>query len=294
MDYQHLLYFIKISECKNISKAAESLFVSQQALSKAVSRMEEELGVELFTRSRSGVELTDYGRSFLSYALSSVKRHDNMLERIGRLKSGEEDDSVHFAYDAGLLRQLPANFLNDFMTSHPGVLFYLHSYHADNYNRATVPESMNIMLTSTPPLNPDYGIFYTFSSDLKILLHRQNPLAQKESLSWPDLKSVPLVHINIESSFSRSIDFMFRLNNIIPQYIIDPNEVELLFYLCQYHNGITIFSSSNSLIPEWAVLKPFDSKGFKLDAHICIRRDAKLTRTEKELIEKMKAEFEAH
>ena len=58
MRLEQLYYFAKIYDEKSISKAAEQLFVSQPALSIAISNLEKELGVRLFDRNRNGLSIT--------------------------------------------------------------------------------------------------------------------------------------------------------------------------------------------------------------------------------------------
>lgn len=61
MDFRSLRYFLCVAEARSFSKAAELLFVAQPALSRQVRKLEDELEVKLFTRTPTGVELTDAG-----------------------------------------------------------------------------------------------------------------------------------------------------------------------------------------------------------------------------------------
>ncbi len=73
MDIQLLRYFCAVAEHGNISKASEALFVSQPALSKAMYKIEEYVGVPLFTRAHRYIALNDAGEAFLSYAEKAIK-----------------------------------------------------------------------------------------------------------------------------------------------------------------------------------------------------------------------------
>ncbi len=54
--------FYEVAKAGNISKAAKELFISQPAISKSISKLEDNLGVALFTRNSRGVQLTEEGK----------------------------------------------------------------------------------------------------------------------------------------------------------------------------------------------------------------------------------------
>lgn len=61
MTLKQLIYFCKIAECQSFSRAAKELFAAQPSISYAIHELEDELGFELFVRSRQGVVLTEMG-----------------------------------------------------------------------------------------------------------------------------------------------------------------------------------------------------------------------------------------
>ena len=70
MNLKQLAYFVAIAEHRSILKAAQSLFVSQPAVSAQIRLLEEELGVQLFERRSNGVVVTPEGSDFLVHARS--------------------------------------------------------------------------------------------------------------------------------------------------------------------------------------------------------------------------------
>jgi DNA-binding transcriptional LysR family regulator len=68
MELRHLRYFVAVAEEENFHRAAEKLHVSQSPLSRQMQQLKEEIGVDLFERSGSGVKLTLAGRMFLERA----------------------------------------------------------------------------------------------------------------------------------------------------------------------------------------------------------------------------------
>ena len=73
---QQLRYLIATVSAGSITDAAHALSVSQGTISEAISQIEAEAGVELFTRKRKPLVLTDTGEEFLGYARGVVKKMD--------------------------------------------------------------------------------------------------------------------------------------------------------------------------------------------------------------------------
>lgn len=74
MEFRQLKYFVGIVEAGSVSHAAQCLFVAQSALSKQISDLEQELGVQLLLRGRGGVQMTESGKVFHEYAQGILKQ----------------------------------------------------------------------------------------------------------------------------------------------------------------------------------------------------------------------------
>lgn len=68
MTIQQLRYAITIAELGSITEAAKALYITQPSLSTAIKELEKEVGVQIFTRNRSGISITTEGMEFLGYA----------------------------------------------------------------------------------------------------------------------------------------------------------------------------------------------------------------------------------
>ena len=84
MRLNQLEYFIKVVECGSITKAAQELYLSQPSLTKAISSLEAEYDLKLFTRSSKGLYLTPKGRDFLEYARGVVDSSQALNKTFGR------------------------------------------------------------------------------------------------------------------------------------------------------------------------------------------------------------------
>ena len=83
MDIRILRYFIAVAKEKNITKAAQSLYISQPALSRQLRELEEELNTTLFIRGNRNISLTDDGKYLLNQANEIIALMDKTLSNIG-------------------------------------------------------------------------------------------------------------------------------------------------------------------------------------------------------------------
>ena len=85
MDIKYLNYFIEIAKKKNITKAAEALYISQSSLSQYLSRLEQDVGAELFVRTKGEMVLTTAGKLYLDAAREVVQIRNNLYRNISTL-----------------------------------------------------------------------------------------------------------------------------------------------------------------------------------------------------------------
>lgn len=79
MELRQLRYFVAVADTLNFSRASESLYVSQSALSKQIADLEQELGVRLFQRDKRTVELSCAGRLLLGEAKAILLRSEKLV-----------------------------------------------------------------------------------------------------------------------------------------------------------------------------------------------------------------------
>lgn len=119
MNFQNITYFIAVAEERNITKAADRLYVSQQALSSQISRLEDELGCTLFER-RTPLELTYPGKIFLESCLRIMDIHRQTiteLDDISKSRKGELRIGISYTRGQAILPLL----LPEFSRSYPQI-----------------------------------------------------------------------------------------------------------------------------------------------------------------------------
>ncbi|WP_126974805.1 LysR family transcriptional regulator [Frigidibacter oleivorans] len=87
-DPKRLLELVVIADCGSITRAAELLNVSQPALSKSMSILEQSFGAKLLVRDRRGIELTECGKALIAYARSMNSILARATEQVTLMRKG--------------------------------------------------------------------------------------------------------------------------------------------------------------------------------------------------------------
>ena len=124
MDWHQINYFQTVAKVQHITRAAELLSISQPALSRSISRLEDELGVQLFDRKGRNIYLNRYGKMFLNRVEQSIKQIE-----IGKQEIWDEihpiSGTVSLSFLPSLGISLVPDILSSFQKMHPNVKFQL-------------------------------------------------------------------------------------------------------------------------------------------------------------------------
>jgi DNA-binding transcriptional LysR family regulator len=124
MELQQLKYFREVAKREHVTRAAEKLFVSQSAISRAVSQLEEELGISLFYRQGRAVVLSRYGRVFLEHVTQALSILENG-KRLLSEQTGKESGSVSLGFLHSLGIEMVPRLIKEYCRKHPKIQFTL-------------------------------------------------------------------------------------------------------------------------------------------------------------------------
>ena len=118
--------FYEVAKAGNISKAAKELYISQPAISKSISKLEDSLGVSLFTRNSRGVQLTSEGELLFHHtesAFEALSRGENELKRIKDFNIGH----LRIGVSNTLCKYILLPYLKGFIEKYPHVKITIES-----------------------------------------------------------------------------------------------------------------------------------------------------------------------
>ena len=124
MDIRQIEYFIAAAQRGNFTKAAEDLFITRQALSKAVRNLEHETGLTLMDNKDGRLELTAEGRMLFDDAEPVVAAYRNLEERYANtVKHPPVRQTLAVSMAHGTAQSMPRNTIDAFCMDHPCLLY---------------------------------------------------------------------------------------------------------------------------------------------------------------------------
>lgn len=193
MELRVLNYFLMVAREENITKAASLLHLTQPTLSRQLMQLEEELGVQLFTRSKHRIVLTDDGMLLRRRAEELVSLAEKTKEE---LQQQQKELSGKICIGSGELQssQFLAQLIFAFRQKHPLVQFELYSGHSDNIKERIEQGLLDVGLLQEPVDISKYDFLRTpMKEEWGVLISEDCPLAEKEVLTPKDLAQATLI-----------------------------------------------------------------------------------------------------
>ncbi|MFF0428400.1 LysR family transcriptional regulator [Streptomyces sp. NPDC004520] len=189
VDTRLLRYFAAVAEEGSLTRAAERLFVSQPALTKQIRRLEDDLGVRLFGRSRSGMALTEAGRELASRVPALLDGWDEAVQATGRaarvLRLG--------FLDAGAVGAVP-EVIAEFRQAQPEWRVELRQFDWSDPSAGLARGEVDAAVVRLPfPGQERLTVRELFVEERGVLLPARHPLANSEMVEFRELWDEPFV-----------------------------------------------------------------------------------------------------
>lgn len=193
MELRVLRYFLMVAQEENITRAAALLHLTQPTLSRQMMQLEDELGVQLFQRSRHSMQLTEEGFRFKQRAQEIVALADKTLAEFSH---HEEALSGEIAIGCGETQSM--SFLSEkmrrFRALYPQVRFQIHSATAGDIKDKIEQGLWDLGLLTEPVEVAKYEFIRMPARERwGVLVPKTSPLAEQSYVTAKDLTGVPLL-----------------------------------------------------------------------------------------------------
>jgi DNA-binding transcriptional LysR family regulator len=250
MELQQLKYFREVAEREHVTRAAEKLFVSQSAVSRAVNQLEEELGVPLFYRRGRAIVLSPYGRLFLDH----VTRALNVLESGKRLlneQTGGESGTVSLGFLHSLGIEMVPRLIKEYRRKHPRIQFALLVQRSGELLMEELVAGSIDLCLSVPGMfaQSDVAWSHLLDEELLIAMPQSHRLATKRTLNLRELSSEPFLALSPEHTLRIIFDKLCADSSFLPKIAFEGMDVATLRGLIAAGLGIALLPPSPARFP---------------------------------------------
>jgi len=192
MDFDQLHTFLEIVRLKSFSKAAQTCFRTQPAISAQVRQLEQELRAELFERFGSRISLTTAGKIFAEYAAEMLELRRRAQDAINELEHNPRGELIIAANEASCIYVLPQVFA-EYQRLYPAVQLQVIRSYGARVVEAVMENSADFALAQLPLAEKKLQIVPIFSDEIRMIVSPDDPLAARKTVSPADLAGHPLL-----------------------------------------------------------------------------------------------------
>lgn len=263
MNFQQCRYVEVVARVGSFSQAAKELYMTQPNLSCSIKDLENELGVQLFTRSNTGARLTEDGHDFLKYAKRIIGELDLLQQRYhDEFKKSFTVASHHYDFLSIPLAKVAQEFKQDYQefqtieTTTKKILDSVASFEADLGIIYLDDENEHILTSALQYHDLEFTSLGEFPT--RVFLRRDHPLAHKSVISETDLKGYNQIRFHQEHSGLNFDEDALDIHD--QQRILYSNDrgtvMNLLCATDAYASGLGIV---NSFVKDQIVLIPLQN-----------------------------------
>jgi DNA-binding transcriptional LysR family regulator len=206
MEFKQLTYFCELMKVKNIARASEHLFLTHQALSLSISKLEEELGVPLFLRSQRGLEPTLYASILYRHARAIQQELEKTKAEISQAAS-KNSGQVKLDFSYAVIGEEGSLILHDALNQHVKNQYelILHEDYSTHCMQSLEAGRCDLAIALGSYDSKKLTGIRLGRMETWVMVSRKNRLASRKSLSLKDLKNETLLFPMVQDTFYTAI-----------------------------------------------------------------------------------------
>lgn len=281
MDIKQLQYFDEVVKTGKITTAANRLFISQQGLSMALGRLENELNCKLMKRTTDGMVLTEEGEYLAVHVKQLLAQFNEIEAHFQDTENGTS--SVWVASAFGAMPEFLGRKIMEFREQNPNIRIELDEVDDNDCDDAVKSGRAELGLSVSPVDKKIFDVQEVFSSPFCIIVRKDNPMSELESISIHDLNDTPVMIMNSRSKTHLIFNQYCSLHNMTLNDYYLAGEVIAIHRLIADGGGvgITVKSVAESLNNPNVVAIPFSEKELTWRLNAIKRKNMTLSRSGK-------------
>ncbi|MNM71618.1 HTH-type transcriptional regulator GltC [compost metagenome] len=265
MEVRDLEYLLAVAERGSVLRAAEQLGMTQPAVTKAVARLEREVGMPLFERDPRGMVPTLAGAALIVRARKIRLEHDDAVRELGEMRAGTVG-LIRFGFSPTVAASLLYGACNQLLQERPAARFQMRERLGDELLGALLGGDVDLVVARITDIDVDHvsaGLLYM--DRLFVVADAGHPLVHRRNVRLEDLTQQEWVLPPRRIQLRQQVENAFRERGLPPPKLrveIDSNRSAMLG-LVQGTRSLTL--CSEDALPQLTYLRPLDIRPESLD-----------------------------
>lgn len=272
IDLRQFRYFLAVSEELNFGRAAARLYISQPPLSRQIRQLENQLGVELFLRTKTGVTLTKAGMAFLPEARRTLAQAAKAIAAAKTAREGENGRLV-VGYTTVFDRSAIPDVFEPLQQRYPSQRIVTKGKHSISLVRDIKNGTMDAAFIGLHTEAKGLKVETLLEEPVMVALPSSHPLSRKRRIGFDDLRDELIFRFErrLNPGFYDHCQAFFEQIDFRPRTIPEPDDHHILLGLIAEGQGIAFISASlQNVRRQGVVFRPLKEEARKLTSGIAV------------------------
>lgn len=235
MELQQLRYFQTVARLEHMTQAAEELNITQPALSRTISRLEEDIGVPLFERKGRQIRLNAYGEIFLAHLERSFLELDQAKKKINDMARLENRSVSIATTNVSIFPSLVSAFLRQY----PDVRIRQYLRSDINMYHLLEKGEVDMCISSEPIEGPDIRWDPLFSEELLLLVPREERFIHRQAIRLTEVADERFISSNTSYDSSNWLESFCQKAGFAPKITFEGNDSVVIGEMVSLGLGIS-------------------------------------------------------
>lgn len=237
-----LRYFVEVARAGSLAAASENLHVAISAISRQITKLEQEVGTALFERTARGMVLTESGELLAQHARRALMDGEAVINEISEAHALGKG-IVRVGCTEGFTRYFLPGVLAAYYAEHPRTRFVLKSgTPAQVENWVTLGE-VDLGVAFSTSTSTALNVEYSTNAPVCALLRSSHPLAQKDVLSLDDLLAYPVAILERGTTVRQLLDWCCSAREKLLEPLLTSNNSSAMHHFAALTDTITLGSA---------------------------------------------------
>jgi LysR family transcriptional regulator, cys regulon transcriptional activator len=241
----HQLRFVReaVRQNFNLTEAAKALYTSQPGVSKAIIELEEELGVDIFTRHGKRIRgLTEPGRAVLR-SVELIMQEIDGLKRIGKEFAAQDSGSFTIATTHTQARYSLPKVVQAFTQKYPKVRLSLLQGNPKQVSEMVLKDQADIAIATEAIANVDGLVTLPcYQWEHVIVVPPEHPLLKAKVMTLEEIAAYPLITYDSAFAGRAKIDHAFSIRGLKPDVLLEAIDADVIKTYVELGMGVGIIA----------------------------------------------------